>query len=114
LQGLPVAGAVEGDERLGDGVFLDVEGQAGEPLGEALEAGVGEGVGAGGEQVLPVVPELGSLHKAPPVSEEVGVVLPLTSSARGGYRASTTSQEGLSIGSHQGPNLRETTDTCTR
>ena len=49
LQGLPVLGPVQADERLGDGVLLDVEGQAGKPLGEELEAAVGEGGGAGAE-----------------------------------------------------------------
>src|SRR4051812_42327807 len=35
LEGLPVLHAVEADERLGDGVFLDVQGQAGGPLDES-------------------------------------------------------------------------------
>src|SRR5262249_19402603 len=71
LQGLPVAGAVQADEGLGDGVLLDVQGQAGEPLPEALEAGVGEGLGEGLQERLPVVEQLGSLQEAPPVFDGV-------------------------------------------
>src|SRR5205807_2200727 len=66
LQGLPVLGAVAADEGLGDGVPFAVEGQAGEPLGEAAEAGAGEAAGVGGEQRLPQRPQLDSLHEAPP------------------------------------------------
>src|SRR5262249_51093829 len=65
LQGLPVGGQVEGDEGLGDGVFFDVEDQAGEPLDEASEAGAGEAAGEGGQQGLPDGPESGSVHGAP-------------------------------------------------
>jgi len=66
LQGLPVLCASQADEGLGDGVLLDVEDQPGEPLLEAGEAGVGEGVGAGQQQFLPEAEQLGSLHGAPP------------------------------------------------
>src|SRR5262249_37232758 len=71
LQGLPVLGEAEADQGLGDGVLLDVEDQAGHPLLEAQEAGVGEGTGAGGQQRLPVVPQVASLPGAPPVFEVV-------------------------------------------
>src|SRR5512135_327835 len=57
LQGLPVVGALDGRDRLGDGVFLDVQGQGGDPLGEAPVAGLGEGPGEGTEQALPDGPE---------------------------------------------------------
>src|SRR5262245_22718685 len=63
LHGLPVLGAVQADQGLGDGVLLDIEYQAGQPLGEAAEAGVGEGIGARPEQRLPVSPQLRSLHR---------------------------------------------------
>src|SRR5579875_207074 len=39
LQGFPVLGSVQPDEGLGDGMFFDIEGQSGDPLGEASEAG---------------------------------------------------------------------------
>ena len=42
LQGLPVLRSVQGDEGLGEGVFLDVEGKAGGPLDETLLAAPGE------------------------------------------------------------------------
>ena len=38
LQGLPVGRSLEGQDGLGDGVLLDVEGHGGDPLGEAAEA----------------------------------------------------------------------------
>src|SRR5262249_1892259 len=62
FQRFPVLGSVQVGEGLGDGVFVDVEGQSGDPLGEAVESGCGEGRGAGLEQVLPVGPEQRSLH----------------------------------------------------
>src|SRR5262249_57560231 len=67
--------AGQGDQGLGDGVLLSVEDQAGQPLLEALEAGVGESVGKGFEESLPKGEQLGSLHEAPPVFKGVrGVV----------------------------------------
>src|SRR5262249_60917273 len=56
LQSLPIAGPADADEGLGDGVLLDVEGQAGDPLGEATPAGTSEAGGEGGEQRLPQRP----------------------------------------------------------
>src|SRR5262249_46265438 len=67
LQGLPVVRPVEGEQGLGDGVLLDVEGQSGDPLDEASPAGGGKGVAEGPEQGLPERPEEGSLHRTPPV-----------------------------------------------
>ena len=62
LQGLPVLGAVEADEGLGDGVFLDVERQSGAPDGEAAEAGASEAGGVGIELCLPERSRAGSVH----------------------------------------------------
>ena len=56
LQGLPVLGAVQADKRLGDGVLLDVEGQAGDPLDEALLAAAGEAQGDRQQDGLPEGP----------------------------------------------------------
>jgi hypothetical protein len=56
LQGLPVVHAVQADQRLGDGVLLDVEGQAGDPLDEALPAAAGEGRGQRQQDPLPEQP----------------------------------------------------------
>ena len=50
LQGLPVGEPLDGDDRLGDGVFLDVQGQGGDPLDEAAVAGACEGPGEGLQQ----------------------------------------------------------------
>src|SRR5512135_1593792 len=58
LQGLPVVGAFDGQDRLGDRVLLDVQGQGGDPLGKAPTSRLGEGPGEGVEQVLPDRPEL--------------------------------------------------------
>jgi hypothetical protein len=67
LQGLPVLFAVEADQGLGDGVFFDVEGQAGDPLDEAAEtACVVKADLVGGEQRLPEQPQSDSLQEAPP------------------------------------------------
>src|SRR5439155_12287489 len=68
LEGFPVLGAVETDERLGDSVFFDVEGQAGDPLAEAMPAGVGESPAERAQKFLPQRPYVVSLHTTPPVS----------------------------------------------
>src|SRR5262245_16918836 len=83
LDGLPVAGQVQADQGLSDGVLLDVEYEARQPLGEALEPGVREGVGARGEQGLPVRPQLRSLHGHLPCWRRSAVLKVLTSSVRG-------------------------------
>src|SRR6185369_7556597 len=57
LHRLPVGGPLDGQGGLGDGVLLDVEGQGGDPLGEATMAGSGEGPGEGLERCLPDGPE---------------------------------------------------------
>ena len=68
FQGFPGGGLLEGQDRLGDGVFLDVERHGGDPLGEAVEAAVGEGPSEGLEQGLPDGPgELSFGHDASPV-----------------------------------------------
>src|SRR5262249_57793679 len=66
LEGLPIADAVETDQGLGDGVLLDVQRQAGDPLDEALLAAAGEADGHGQDDGLPKGPQPGSLHRAPP------------------------------------------------
>ncbi len=38
FQNLPVIGAAEGDEGLGDGMFFDIEGQSGDPLDKVSPA----------------------------------------------------------------------------
>src|SRR5262249_19463573 len=65
FQGLPVAGSVEGDQGLGDGVLLDVEGQPGDPRGEAREAGPGAAQGVTQQQLLPEGPQSLSFHATP-------------------------------------------------
>src|SRR5262249_34404521 len=45
LQGLPVVDPGQADQRLGDGVSLDIEGQAGDPFDEALLAAAREADG---------------------------------------------------------------------
>src|SRR5207237_466942 len=82
LQRLPVPGPVGADQRLGDRVLLDVERQPGDPLGEAAEAPVTEGVGARLQQLLPVGPQFVSLHEAPPVSQRVQPLVTADSAAR--------------------------------
>ncbi len=75
FQGLPVGGLLQGQHRLGDGVFLDVDGHGGDPLGEAVEPAAGEGPLKGVEQALPDGPgELSFGHHASPVLEPVGAV----------------------------------------
>ena len=78
LQGLPVAGALDGQDGLGDGVLLDVEGQGGDPLGEAAEAGLGEGPGEGAEQALPDGPEPRNFgHRGISVRARMGWLQPI-------------------------------------
>src|SRR6202789_2043424 len=66
FEGFPVASAFESTQGLGDGVFLGVENESGEPLDKAVEAGSGEALGVRGENVLPERPQLDSVHEAPP------------------------------------------------
>src|SRR5208337_1436960 len=71
FQRLPGGGLLPGQDRLGDGVFLDVDRHGGDPVGEAAGEGPGEGV----EQGLPDGPgELSFGHDASPVSGPVGSV----------------------------------------
>ena len=73
LQSLPVGRSVEGQDRLGDGVLLDVEGHGGDPLGEAAEAAAGEGPGEATEEVLPDRPKRRSVrHGVSPVRGQMG------------------------------------------
>jgi hypothetical protein len=68
FQGFAVGGLLQGQDRLGDGVFLDVQRQGGDPLGEAMKATAGEGPSEGVEQGLPDGPgELSFGHDASPV-----------------------------------------------
>src|SRR5512142_3435569 len=53
----PRKSAFNSEDRLGDGVLFDVEGQSGDPLGEAAESEAGEGPVEGLEQCLPDRPE---------------------------------------------------------
>src|SRR5262249_34087471 len=66
FQGAVLLGEIEGEEGLGDGVLLDVQRQAGEPLDETPVARLAEDVAIGFEDGLPVVPQLRSVHDAPP------------------------------------------------
>ena len=43
FQGLPGGGLLQGQDRLGDGVFLNVQRHGGDPFSEAVEAVAGEG-----------------------------------------------------------------------
>ena len=61
FQSLPVGDPLDDDNRLGDGVLLDIEVQSGDPLDEAAVARSGEGGCEGWEQALPERPEEGSL-----------------------------------------------------
>src|SRR5262249_60820411 len=72
MQGLPVLGAVQANEGLGDGLLLGVEGQAGDPLDEALLAAAGEADGDRQQDGLPERPQQSSLHRAPPGGSLVG------------------------------------------
>ena len=77
LQGLPGGGLLQGQDRLGDGVLLDVERHGGDPLGEAAEAAAGERAGEGLEQGLPDGPRERSFgHGASPVPEPMGMSAP--------------------------------------
>ena len=68
-------GLLQGQDRLGDGVFLDVERHGGDPLGEVVEAAAGEGPSEGVGQGLPDGPgELSFGHDASPVSGPDGSV----------------------------------------
>ena len=70
FQGFPVGGLLQGQDRLSDGVFLDVDGQGGDPLGEAMKATASEGPSEGVEQGLPDGPgEFSFGHDASPVLE---------------------------------------------
>jgi len=68
LQSFPIRDAVEADEGLGDGVFLDVEGQSEDPLDKAWPTARRERPDEGPEQVLPQGPEQGSLYTTPPAA----------------------------------------------
>ena len=82
LQGLPVVLASQADQGLGDGVLLVVEGQAGDPLGEAAEAAaVVEAAGVRGQQSLPQEPQSHNFHKHLP-GEGQALVNHLTRSTR--------------------------------
>ena len=72
FQGFPGGGLLQGQDRLGNGVFLDVERHGGDPVGEAVEAAAGEGPSEGVEQGLPDRPgELSFGHDASPVSGQL-------------------------------------------
>jgi hypothetical protein len=62
LHGLPVGGPFDGEDRLGDGVLLDIEGHGGDPCDEMAMSGSGERRGEGEEQVLPDRPEQSSVR----------------------------------------------------
>ena len=49
LQSPPIGGPFDGQDRLGDGVLLDVEGQRRDPLDETAVAEMGESPGEGQE-----------------------------------------------------------------
>jgi hypothetical protein len=67
LHRLPVGRTIEGHDRLGNGVLLDVEGHGGDPFDEAAESGACEGRGEGPQQGLPDRPEeLSVRHGASP------------------------------------------------
>ena len=69
--------APQGEDGLGDGVFLDVEGQRGDPDDEAVETTAGEGPSEGLQQGLPDGPGEFSLgHDASPVSGQLGLSPP--------------------------------------
>src|SRR5262249_2946152 len=73
FQGFPGPRLLQGQDRLSDGVFLDVERHGGDPLGEAGEAATGGGPREGLEQGLPGRPgEVSFGHDAAPVSGPVG------------------------------------------
>ena len=77
FQGFPGGGLLQGQDRLGDRVFLDVQRHGGNPLGEAVEAAAGEGPSEGLQQGLPDGPGEFSLgHDASPVSGQLGLSPP--------------------------------------
>src|SRR5512135_2610988 len=65
LQRLPVVGAIQGEHGRGDGVLLDVQRQAGDPLDKAFPSGGGGTGGEREEQLLPQRPEQASLPGTP-------------------------------------------------
>ena len=67
LQRFPIHRPTQAHQTLGDGVLLDIEDQSGDPFAEALEAPVGERLREGGEEFLPMAPNLAKFHRAPPV-----------------------------------------------
>ena len=75
FRSLPVPDAVEADEGVGDGVFPDVRGQAGGPLGETPLASPGEAGGEGRGDGLPQRPQAGGSRVAPPGLLDVGRVI---------------------------------------
>lgn len=76
LQRLPAGGPFDREDRLGDGVLLDVQCHRSDPFSEATVSGPGEGQGEGTEQVLPDGPEPRSVrHGASPVAVPDGRVI---------------------------------------
>ena len=53
LHGFPVGGAIQGQNGLGDGVLLDVDGHGGDPLEEATISAAAERAGERSQQGLP-------------------------------------------------------------
>src|SRR5262249_33994784 len=92
LQGLPVVGAVDADEGLGDGVLLDVQRQSSDPLDEALLTSAGEAHSEGQQDGLPEQTQLGSFHLAPP-----GVGLSAVTTDRLAPGGVVVNQSGLKI-----------------
>ena len=74
LHRLPVVDPFHGNYGLGEGVFLDVEDQGGEPLNDAPPAGDSETTGEAGEQTLPVRPNGCSVHETPSLQMPVGIL----------------------------------------
>jgi hypothetical protein len=69
LQSLPVGESLDGGDRLGDGVLLDLEDQCGGPLEESTMSGSSEVEGEGFEDLLPEEPdECSPPHGASPVA----------------------------------------------
>ena len=78
FQRLPVSGPLQGQDRLGDGVLLAVDGHGGDPFGEPAKAGAGEGPGEGRQQGLPDRPKpLSVSHGTSPVAVPKGFYPPL-------------------------------------
>ncbi len=77
FQSFPGGRLLQSQDRLGDGVFLDVQRHGGNPLGEAVEAAAGEGPSEGLEQGLPDGPgEFSFGHDASPVLGRLGLSPP--------------------------------------